>query len=200
MKRFWLLTIVLAIIAISLFIFIYSIYYKFRGNGSLNEYCSNLGCVYTEYKIGELKDIPINSNEDPSYLRSFNITFIFIDPTLLNPQINGNFTISYLNLIIALNNFAIYSNRSISIIGVCTKNSNGCKYYTNDSLDKYFWLFYENETYLINGTKVLRIYIINSTKDEIEIDKNSIFLEGNETEIARVLDKFLLYWYGIINS
>jgi len=161
----------------------------------LNQYCSNLGCVYTKYKIEELKDIPIKSNENLSYLGNFNITFIFI-----NPQLTGNFTVSYLNLIIALNNYAIYSNKSLRIISVCTEFSEGCNYYTNNSLEEYFWLFYKNETYLINGTKTLRIYIINSTKNEIEIDRNFIFLKGDENGIIKVLDKFLLYWYGIINS
>jgi len=161
----------------------------------LKQYCSNLGCVYTRYGVEELKDIPIKSNENLSYLKNFNITFIFIDP-----QLSGNFTVSYLNLIIALNNFAIYSNKSLRTIGVCTKISEGCNYYTNNSLEEYFWLFYNNETYLINGTKVLRIYIIDSTENEIEINKNFIFLKGDKDGIVKVLDKFLLYWYGIINN
>jgi len=197
MKRFWLLIILLTIIAVSLSIFIYN---NSKEIGPLNRYCNNLGCVYTKYKIEELKDIPIKSNENLSYLRNFNITFIFIDPILLNSQLSGNFSVSYLNLVIALNNFAIYSNRSLRTISVCTKTSEGCNYYTNNSLEEYFWLFYKNETYLINGTKVLRIYIVNSTENEIEINKNYVFLKGNEKNIERVLDKFLLYWYGIINN
>jgi len=192
MKRFWLPIIILAIIAASLSILIYN---NSKEAGPLNKYCSDLGCVYTKYKIENLKDILIKSNENLSYLRDFNITFIFIDP-----QLSGNFSVSYLNLVIALNNFAIYSNKSLRTIGVCTKASEGCNYYTNNSLDEYFWLFYKNETYLINGTKVLRIYIINSTENEIEINKNFIFLKGDENNIERVLDKFLLYWYGIIDN
>ncbi|RDD52432.1 hypothetical protein BA065_01705 [Nanoarchaeota archaeon NZ13-N] len=197
MKRFWLLIIILAIIIVSPSIFVYN---NFKETGPLNRYCNDIGCVYTKYKIGDLKDIPINSNGNLSYLRDFNITFIFIDPVLLNSQLSGNFSVSYLNLVIALNNFAIYSNKSLRTIGVCTKIGEECNYYTNNSLDEYFWLFYKNETYLINGTKVLRIYIVNSTENEIEIDRNFIFLKGDEKGITRVLDKFLLYWYGIIDS
>jgi len=185
MKRFWLLIILLAIIVASLSIFIYN---NSKETGPLNRYCNDVGCVYTKYKIEDLRDIPINSNSNINQLRSFNTTFIFI-----NPNVTGNFTVAFLNLV-------IYLGKSSQVVPTCTEPSKGCNYYTNDSLEEYFWLFYDNKTYLINGTKVLRIYIVNSTENEIEIDRNFIFLKGDEDGITKVLDKFLLYWYGIINS
>jgi len=185
MKRFWLFIITLIIVTIAILTFIYK---NPNENRTLNEYCNNLGCIYTKYKIEDLKDIRINKNSEIDQLRNFNITFIFI-----NPNMSGNFTTTFLNL-------AIYLGRSSQVIPICTEPSEGCKYYTNNSLDDYFWLFYKNETHLINGTKVLRVYIVNSTENEIEINRNFIFLKGNEEGITKVLDKFLLYWYGIIDS
>jgi len=178
----------IAIIVIALFIFLININNNKDQKQLLNQYCNKTDCVYTKYKIEELKDIKIFSNENLSYLRSFNITFIFIDP-----ELSGNFTVTFLNLI-------IYLSRNSNVIPTCTKNIEGCKYYTNNSLDNYFWLFYDNKTYLIDGTRVLRVYIVNSTENKIEINKNYIFLEGSEDGIIKVLDKFLLYWYGIISS
>jgi len=181
-------TALIVIVALALFIFLVNLNHTKDKKQLLNQYCNNSDCVYTRYKVEELSDIKIISNENLSYLKGFNITFIFIDPDL-----SGNFTLTFLNLI-------IYLSRNANVIPTCTKNDKGCKYYTNSSLDEYFWLFYNNETLLINGTKVLRIYITNSTENRIEIDKNYIFLKGNEEGIIKVLDKFLLYWYGIINS
>jgi len=188
-------TVLIVIVALALFILLINLNStvdQINGNKDqkpfLNQYCNNMDCVYTRYKIEELKDIKISSNVDLSYLKSFNITFIFIDP-----ELSGNFTVSFLNLI-------IYLSKHSNIIPTCTKNVEGCKYYTNDSLDENFWLFYNNETLLINGTKVLRVYIINSTENKIEINKNYVFLKGDENGIVKVLDKFLLYWYGIISS
>jgi len=180
--------ILISIIVITLFVFLINLNHNKDQKHLLNLYCNNTDCVYTRYKINELNDIKILSNEDLSYLKSFNITFIFIDP-----ELSGNFTVTFLNLV-------IYLSKNSNVISTCTKNIEGCKYYTNNSLDEYFWLFYNNETYLINGTKVLRIYIINSTENKIEINKNYIFLKGDENGIIKVLDKFLLYWYGIISS
>jgi len=180
--------VLIVIIAITLLIFLININHNEDKKRSLNQYCNNTDCVYTRYRVEELKNIRILSNDNLSYLKSFNITFIFIDP-----ELSGNFTVTFLNLI-------IYLSRNSNVIPVCTRDIEGCKYYTNSSLDDYFWLFYNNETYLIDGTRVLRIYIVNSTENKIEINKNYIFLEGSEDGIIKVLDKFLLYWYGIISS
>jgi len=181
-------SILIVIIVLVILIFLINLNHNKDQKQLLNKYCNNIDCVYTRYKIEELKDIKILSNENLSYLKSFNITFVFI-----NPELSGNFTVTLLNLI-------IYLGRNSNVILTCTRDSEGCKYYTNNSLDEYFWLFYTNETLLINGKKVLRVYIVNSTENKIEINKNYIFLEGNEDGIIKVLDKFLLYWYGIINN
>ncbi|MEM4819079.1 MAG: hypothetical protein QXQ91_02055, partial [Nanopusillaceae archaeon] len=70
-------------------------------------------------------------------------------------------------------------------------------------IDRYLWIFYDNQSFLIDTNNFLLIFIEDIGDNDnvgIEIYKNQVFLYGNNNTIVKVLDKFLLYWYDFIDN
>ncbi|MEM4511505.1 MAG: hypothetical protein QXD25_01705 [Nanopusillaceae archaeon] len=191
MKKTWILLMLFVTILCFLLV-----YFRFkdgwnRENLGLKKYCNEEICVYTKYSIEELKDIPIISYTNKEEIKKYNLSLIFIDP-----EAKGNFSVTLFNLL-------LYLNKQKRAYAICKYYLPGCKIYTNSSIDGYIWIFYDNQSSLVDTNNFLLIFIEDigdSDNSGIEIYKNQVFLYGNNNTIVKVLDKFLLYWYDFIDN
>ncbi|MEM4460976.1 MAG: hypothetical protein QW038_00210 [Nanopusillaceae archaeon] len=195
MKKLSVLLIIFIILTYFLLTYSFSKFLLFFRNDIKNEnlglkkYCNEHICVYTKYSIEELEDIPIINHFDKEEIKKYNLSFIFIDP-----EARGNFSATLINLL-------IYLKKQKNVFAICKYYSPGCMMYTNSSImDRYIWIFYDNQSSLVDTDKLLLIFIEDNKNSGIEIYKNRIFLYGNNETIIKVLDKFLLYWYDFINN
>jgi hypothetical protein len=155
------------------------------------------------YNITQLEFIPIYSNTTLyNSLNKYKYQLFIFDPTL-----SGYYNAEILYILIYLLKY------NKNVIYVCSfyYNSSGCKYFLeNNSInDDFVFLYtmnnnYENLTYILPRNETLLIYLV-PTNDSYGIIfndwNNTVIIYNNNSIIAQmVAQKFILYYYGIINN
>jgi len=154
------------------------------------------------YNITQLEFIPIYSNTSLyNSLNNYKYQLFIFDPTL-----NGYYNAEILYILIYLLKY------NKNFIYACSfyYNSSGCKYFLeNNSInDNYIFLYttnnYENLTYILPRNETLLIYLLptnNSYGIIFNNQNNTVIIYNNNSIIAEEMaEKFILYYYGIINS
>jgi hypothetical protein len=155
------------------------------------------------YNITQLKFIPIYSNISLyNSLNNYKYQLFVFDPTL-----SGYYNAEILYILIYLLKY------NKNFIYACSfyYDSSGCKYFLeNNSInDNYIFLYTtynnnENLTYILPRNETLLIYLLptnNSYGIIFNNQNNTVIIYNNNSLIAEEMaEKFILYYYGIINS
>jgi hypothetical protein len=210
MKREKIINLSILIIAFIILVIIIAI--KSRIINYTNNINNNSIYIYTNpdnitiagpYNITQLEFIPIYSNESLyNSLNKYKYQLFIFDPTL-----SGYYNAEILYILIYLLKY----NKNIKYVCSFYYNSSGCKYFLeNNSInDNYIFLYttyndYENLTYILPRNETLLIYLV-PTNDSYGIifnsQNNTVTIYNNNSIIAQMMaEKFILYYYGIINS
>ncbi|MGC9133018.1 MAG: hypothetical protein ACP5GJ_01265 [Nanopusillaceae archaeon] len=153
--------------------------------------------IASPYSIQQLSFIPIISNVSLyEEEKNYKYYLLIYDPTLSGYY---NSEILYIYLKIPY------------LIPICSYYypSPGCKYFfeNNSITNDYIYLYSSsnygyNYTFILPENQTLLLYIVSTNnKYGIIVENNTIYILSNNSEIAEeVATKFVLYWYGIINS
>jgi hypothetical protein len=155
------------------------------------------------YNITQLKFIPIYSNISLyNSLNNYKYQLFVFDPTL-----SGYYNAEILYILIYLLEY------NKNFIYACSfyYDSSGCKYFLeNNSINNNYIFLYttynnnENLTYILSRNETLLIYLLptNSSYGIIfNNQNNTVIIYNNNSVIAEEMaEKFILYYYGIINS
>jgi hypothetical protein len=149
------------------------------------------------YSIKQLSFIPIYSNISLyNELNNYKYQLFIFDP-----ELSGYYNAEILYILIYATN----------LVPVCLYYYNNCKYFfennsiTNNSIYLYsYYNQYANLTYILPRNETLLIYIIptnNSYGIIFNNTNNTVIIYNNNSIIAEEMaEKFILYYYGIINS
>jgi len=209
MKREKVINLLILVIAFIILVLIITI--KSKIINYTNNINNNRTYVYTNpnnitiagpYNITQLEFIPIYSNTSLyNSLNNYKYQLFIFDPTL-----NGYYNAEILYILIYLLKY------NKNFIYACSfyYNSSGCKYFLeNNSInDNYIFLYttnnYENLTYILPRNETLLIYLLptnNSYGIIFNNQNNTVIIYNNNSIIAEEMaEKFILYYYGIINS
>ena len=189
---------ILIIVIILIFYLISKKYILYNNQNQFYKYKSpdNI-TIISSYSIQQLSFIPIEPNISLYNIeKNYKYYLLIFDPTL-----SGYYNAEVLDILLKIP----------YLIPVCSYYypSSGCKYFLeNNSISTNYIFVYSpsnysyNYTYILPANQTLLIYLeqTNNTYG-IYIENNSIYIESNNSIIAEeVAEKFVLYWYGIINS
>jgi len=210
MKREKIINLLILIIAFIILVLIITI--KSGIINYTNNINNNQAYIYTNpnnitiagpYNITQLEFIPIYSNTSLyNSLNNYKYQLFIFDPTL-----NGYYNTEIFYILLYLLKY------NSNVIYACSfyYNSPGCKYFLeNNSInDNYVFLYtiynnYENLTYILPRNETLLIYLVptnNSYGIIFNNQNNTVIIYNNNSIIAEEMyEKFILYYYGIINS